>query len=120
MEPSIENAKCGNCIHQAKNLDDAPAHCWDCVRTTSLVHFEPKTVGVLDKQVGGSHYKEAGNNMQPWEIARAWRLGTWRHGVLKYLLRAPQKNGIQDIEKAIHYLEYIKANYNELKEEGLL
>jgi hypothetical protein len=74
----------------------------------------------LDKQIGGIHYLNAGSNMQPWSIITAWGLGYYRGNVLKYLLRAPQKNGIEDIEKAIHYLEYIKANYNELKEKGLL
>ena len=91
-------------------------------------NFTPKPVlitrrvetPVLDKQIGGMHYKNAGSNMQPWSIITAWGLGYYRGNVLKYLLRAPQKNGIEDIEKAIHYLEYIKANYNELKEKGLL
>lgn len=137
MEPSKEIKRgCNTCVHQALSINDAPAHCWDCSGSISRPHWEAFTPAgipiyavdsqtkpaqlVLDKQVGGNHYKEAGNNMQPWEIARAWRLGAWRHGVLKYILRAPAKNGVQDIEKAIHYLEYIKANYNELKEEGLL
>jgi hypothetical protein len=58
--------------------------------------------------------------MQPWSIIMAWALGFHRGNVLKYLLRAPQKNGKQDIEKAMHYLEYVHANYDELKEKGLL
>lgn len=126
MDTLNANKACVGCIHHdaTGNLSNAPRHCWDCLATPSRIYFEPREttmqLNVLDKQIGGNHYLEAGSNMQPWDIARAWRLGAWRHGVLKYILRAPAKNGVQDIEKAIHYLEYIKANYNELKEEGLL
>jgi hypothetical protein len=124
MEPTEEFNPCVACINHKPN-EKMDARCWDCVGSTSRIYFEPRepkapTPSALDKQVGGKHYKSVSSNMQPWEIARAWRLGAWRHGVLKYLLRCPDKNGIEDVEKAIHYLEYIKANYNELKTEGLL
>lgn len=67
-----------------------------------------------DKQVGGTHYKRAPSNMQPWDIALAWKLNGWEMNVLKYLLRHQYKNKLEDIEKAIHYLEFIRDNYQEL------
>jgi hypothetical protein len=72
---------------------------------------------VTSHQVGGTHYQKS---IQPWDIIRAWKLGFHRGNVLKYLLRAPEKNGKQDLEKAKHYLEYCIANYEQLKSEGLL
>ena len=132
MEPSKDVIKvCKNCTHNAPTIDEAPAHCWDCSRNLSLPHWEPIEVHpyalapeavpeVMTKQVGGGHYKTQGVFMQPWSIIMAWALGFHRGNVLKYLLRAPQKNGKQDIEKAMHYLEYVHANYDELKEKGLL
>lgn len=68
-------------------------------------------MGTMDKQVGGDHYKKA---MQPWNIISAWKLDYWRGNVIKYVLRAPYKNGREDIEKAIHYLEYVLENYDEV------
>ena len=64
-----------------------------------------------DKQVGGSHYKNA---IQPWDIINTWKLDYWRGNVVKYVLRAPYKNQREDLEKAIHYLEYLIENYDEV------
>ena len=68
-------------------------------------------------QVGGSHYLKA---IQPWDIIRAWGLGYHRGNIIKYVLRAPGKNGKEDLEKAKHHLEYALANYDALKKEGIL
>lgn len=68
-------------------------------------------------QVGGSHYLKS---IQPWDIIRAWGLGFHRGNIIKYVLRAPGKNGKEDLEKAKHYLEYAIANYDALKKEGIL
>lgn len=68
-------------------------------------------------QVGGSHYLKS---IQPWDIIRAWGLGYHRGNIIKYVLRAPGKNGKEDLEKAKHYLEYAIANYDALKKEGIL
>ena len=69
------------------------------------------------KQVGGSHYLKA---IQPWDIIRVWGLGFHRGNIVKYVLRSPGKNGKEDLEKAKHYLEYLIANYDDLKKEGIL
>jgi hypothetical protein len=59
---------------------------------------------VLSRQVGGSHYKRA---CQPWEIIEEWELNYWAGNIIKYVLRYPHKNGVEDLEKAAHYLEYL-------------
>jgi hypothetical protein len=65
------------------------------------------------KQVGGDHYLKA---IQPWDIIRAWELNYWEGNIVKYVLRHQYKNKLEDIEKAIHYLEFIRDNYEELYE----
>jgi hypothetical protein len=59
---------------------------------------------VLSRQVGGTHYKRA---HQPWEIIEEWGLDYWAGNVIKYILRYKFKNGVEDLEKAKHYLEYL-------------
>lgn len=63
------------------------------------------------KQIGGDHYLKA---IQPWDIIRAWDLNYWEGNIVKYTLRHRGKNGREDLEKAIHYLEYIIENYDDL------
>jgi hypothetical protein len=59
---------------------------------------------VLSRQVGGTHYKRA---HQPWEIIEEWGLDYWAGNVVKYILRYKFKNGVEDLEKARHYLDYL-------------
>ncbi len=61
-------------------------------------------MSVLEKQEGGNHYKKA---IQPWEIINSHELDFYEGNALKYLLRHKNKNGAEDIKKAIHYLEAI-------------
>ena len=61
-------------------------------------------VNELDKsfQVGGNHYSKLA--IQPFDIIEQNNLNFWEGNVLKYLLRYKDKNGVQDLEKAQHYL----------------
>jgi hypothetical protein len=59
---------------------------------------------IMSRQVGGNHYKRA---CQPWEIIEEWELNYWAGNIIKYVLRYPHKNGVEDLEKAKHYLEYL-------------
>jgi len=61
-----------------------------------------------DIQVGGSHYKDKA--VQPWTAMESWMTpeefeGFLRGNVIKYIARYKDKNGIQDVLKAKHYLE---------------
>jgi hypothetical protein len=65
-----------------------------------------------DHQIGGGHYRIS--PLQPWDIIEAWRLNFWQGNIIKYVLRAPYKNGREDFEKARHYLDYLIENYDRL------
>jgi hypothetical protein len=66
----------------------------------------------LSKQEGGSHYK--GCKIQPVEYIRANNIPYLEANVIKYVTRHRNKNGKQDILKAIHYLEMIlEMDYSE-------
>ena len=57
-----------------------------------------------DKQVGGQHYQQGGE--QHWD--RMWRLhgrGYFVGCATKYIERYHLKNGVQDLEKAKHFIE---------------
>lgn len=58
-------------------------------------------------QVGGDHY--ASKTVQPWEAMESWMTkeaftGFLHGNCIKYLARYREKNGIQDLMKAQHYL----------------
>lgn len=64
-----------------------------------------------NRQVGGDHYLNQG--IQPWDAMRAWMTpeqfaGFLLGNAIKYLARfnarAPGKGGLNDLQKAQHYL----------------
>jgi len=57
-----------------------------------------------DLQFGGNHYKKYGD-LQPWDVIVAWNLGYLDGTALKYIARWRDKGGLEDIRKAIHFLE---------------
>jgi hypothetical protein len=66
----------------------------------------------LQTQVGGNHYKDL--KIQPIEFIHANNLDFMTANVVKYVVRAKNKNGSQDIRKAIHYCKLIlKLDYGE-------
>lgn len=68
------------------------------------------TQSARDIQVGGQHYKDKA--MQPWDIIDAWGLDFYAGNVLKYLLRAKYKNGVEDLKKARHFLDKMIEDEN--------
>ena len=61
------------------------------------------------KQVGGDHYSKL--KIQPVDYILQNNLGYLEGNVVKYVTRHLDKNGVQDIDKAIHYLEMIKEKH---------
>lgn len=59
----------------------------------------------LDVQVGGRHYKDMA--IQPIEFIMANGLGFCEGNAVKYVTRWKSKNGIEDLKKAIHYLQML-------------
>lgn len=60
----------------------------------------------LFKQVGGTHYMYM--KIQPAEFINKNKLLFAEGNAIKYICRHSTKGGIQDIDKAIHYLEMVK------------
>jgi hypothetical protein len=59
----------------------------------------------LNYQVGGSHYSQM--KIQPIEFAHKNGLGPCETLVLKYICRWRGKDGLRDLEKAIHCLQIL-------------
>jgi hypothetical protein len=59
-------------------------------------------VSANEQQVGGDHYK--GEAIQPWDFIVSNGLGYLEGNIVKYVSRWRKKNGVQDLEKAAHYL----------------
>ena len=58
-----------------------------------------------DKQVGGSHYKTLA--IQPVEYIHRNDIGFCEGCAIKYLTRWKEKNLIQDLEKARHFIDLL-------------
>ena len=56
-----------------------------------------------DKQIGGSHYKHF--TIQPYEFIAKNNLSFFQGNIVKYVCRYLFKNGIEDLEKIIHYCQ---------------
>jgi hypothetical protein len=59
----------------------------------------------LDIQVGGNHYKEV--KIQPVQFAEHNDLSFCEGNIIKYIVRSRKKNGLQDMQKAGHYLQLL-------------
>ena len=60
-------------------------------------------MSAFTKQIGGSHYTKLA--IQPLEYAMANKLDACQHNVIKYVTRFRDKNGKDDLLKAIDMLE---------------
>lgn len=97
----ILNLKCNGqlIIHNNTIVDKSKAG--------TVLPREPENVSnqaSTDKQVGGNHYQLP---IQPIEYILANGLGYCEANVVKYVSRWRKKGGIQDLKKAIHYLEML-------------
>jgi hypothetical protein len=68
-----------------------------------------------DKQISGDHYKQL--DPEPWNVIVAWNLGYLDGTALKYIARWRDKGGLDDIRKAIHFLEKF-IEVEEAKQNG--
>lgn len=64
-----------------------------------------EALDALRRQEGGTHYRDY--PIQPVEYIVADGIGFLAGNVIKYATRYRDKNGAEDIRKAIHYLELI-------------
>lgn len=69
-----------------------------------------------DKQIGGTHYKDF--HIQPYEFISKNNLSFFQGNVIKYVCRYLNKNGIEDLDKIIHYCELEKKKLIDLNGEN--
>ena len=86
----------------------------DCVRSKECTSDRGMAVSgdtgnAWDKQVGGDHYKQYA--IQPAQFALANGLDYAQSNAIKYIVRHKDKNGVQDLDKAVHYIELLKQYY---------
>lgn len=67
-----------------------------------------------ERQVGGGHYKDA-TGEEHWDRVARKDLDYFQGQITKYVERWKDKNGVQDLEKARHFLD----KYIEVAEEYL-
>ena len=68
--------------------------------------FKGTIYNSLEEQVGGKHYRKM--KIQPAEFVNENKLLFAEGNAIKYICRHSYKGGVEDIDKAIHYLEMIK------------
>lgn len=55
-----------------------------------------------ETQVGGGHYKSL--SPEPWDVIWAWKRDYLVGSAIKYLSRWESKGGIEDLRKAVHFI----------------
>lgn len=70
-----------------------------------------KDESALNTQIGGSHYKQY--EIQPVEFYIANNIPFVEGNIIKYVCRHRHKNGKEDLDKAIHYLELLREHLYE-------
>ena len=100
--------RCNKCGNVYNNME-AVQMCFRCSTCRNNLSEEKEVVNKNfkskpKKQVNGSHYEQA---IEPIEYIEANELGFHEANVIKYVSRHSKKNGKEDIEKAIWYLNRI-------------
>ena len=84
------------------SINDATPEEWD---TAVGKLYHPQDQHPIKKQVGGGHYNRYA--IQPVDFIIANKIDWCEANAIKYITRWKNKNGIEDIKKAIHYLEIL-------------
>lgn len=70
-----------------------------------------------DRQIGGTHYKVEGK-VEHWDIVAQHNLDYFQGQITKYVMRWRLKGGLQDLQKARHFLEkYLELETAKEKDE---
>ena len=72
------------------------------MREIEAAKRDEQTLANGHRQVGGTHYATP---IQPWDYIIANGMGFLDGNVVKYVTRFRAKDGVQDLEKARHYLD---------------
>ena len=82
-----------------------PTELWD-----QGVFINGTTPTVNDIQHGGDHYKNRA--IQPWDYVIANEMGYLEGTIVKYITRYKDKNGVEDLMKARHFLDKLIETVN--------
>ena len=97
---------CSNCKYEKLHGSENPcAPCLGYSRWEPKTQPEPSHKTALQRQEGGQHYKD--NAIQPIVYIHANGLGFCAGNVVKYITRYKDKNGAEDVRKAIHYCQLL-------------
>jgi hypothetical protein len=64
---------------------------------------QPTEIGANAVQYGGHHYKHKA--IQPWDYISSNGMGFLEGSIIKYVSRYQDKNGVEDLQKARHFLD---------------
>lgn len=64
---------------------------------------EAKTTNALSIEIGGNHYKSL--KRQPIELIARLDVNFMQGNIIKYAVRYKFKNGLEDLQKALHYCD---------------
>ena len=95
------------CPPIVKNVDCVRSK--ECTMEKDKISMSGDTGNAWDKQVGGGHYKQYA--IQPAQFALANGLDYAQSNAIKYIVRHKDKNGVQDLDKAVHYIELLKQHH---------
>jgi len=63
-----------------------------------------------ERQVGGTHYKTGTGVPEHWDLAIMYHWDPFQYQITKYVMRWKDKGGVNDLEKAAHFLQkYIES-----------
>ena len=99
--------KCPVCCPVQAQAEGRPIPPYDGVgkrgRRIPTGRLDPDAPNANDRQVGGAHYGKV--TYQHWDFVTDVNLHYLVGCASKYVLRHQDKNGMQDLEKCIHYLD---------------
>lgn len=100
------------CVH-GRRPEELEYDWREVVRVVNDSEQIDSTVPANERQVGGDHYRKHGH-LQHWDVVAHFGLDYFQAAITKYVMRWKDKGGLQDLEKARHYLdkyiELIKAD----------
>ena len=85
---------------EGKDWDDEPT-----LEDSVTAQINRGTYPASDKQIGGDHYKSM--EIQPSEFIYRNDMNWCEGSAIKYICRHHLKGGLEDLEKAIHYIELL-------------
>lgn len=76
----------------------------DIIRREEAEGRATRPLAANERQHGGSHYMES-SGIQHWDFVHLVGLDYYQGNATKYVSRWRKKNGIEDLEKALHYID---------------